>query len=120
MVSDTVCCPVASLTRPPQPTASCPAEHWVLNSPVPADGTVLRLAEAAGRVGPVAPFEPVTCWQAANINGTPTNASRRHGLTPTQTNAAVKSYKLAGFRLRQRVAQTGGVVAKQPLEEQDQ
>jgi len=117
MSRDTVCCPVASLTRPPQPTATCPAEHRLLNSPVPADGTVLGLTEAAGSVGPVAPFEPVTRWQPADINATPTNASRRHGLTPTQTRAAARSYKLVGFRLRQRVAQPGGVVGQQPVEE---
>ena len=121
MVSDTVCCPVASLTRPPQLTASCPAKQRVVKKPTSADvmtvGAELGLAEAAGTVARmVGPFEPATAWQAANSNGTPRNASRP-AASHRFNGRRDQGLQANGGCLGQRVAQPGGIVGKQPLEE---
>src|SRR5260370_29646255 len=126
MISATLCWRVGSLNRPPwRPTASWLAEQRTLKRTVPADppalGVVLGLAEAADVVGWVdGPFGPAIDWHAASTNGTPTTATRCQVFTSTQTGAALNSYRLAGRRLCERVAQPGGVVGEQPLEEQNQ
>lgn len=124
IVSGTVCCPVGSPNRPPQRTASCPAEQGVVNRPVSADGTALgvalALAEAAGTVARmVGPFEPATAWHATNRNGIPRMASGPHRFIPIQTDDAVKGYKPSGRSLGQRVAQPCGVVGEHQLEQQN-